>query len=311
MNTRHTKRAFWHDYYSRSIYFITLNKRDEIPDFGYLIGDCNAEKGSKDYPSIKKSDLGLAVKRMIYSLPRIIPSCKLYQYAIMPDHIHFLIHIQERTPLHLGKYISKFKNGLRRMVGMNVFQSGFNDRIVGPERSLNVIYEYIRENPNRLALRKQRRGFFDRCDFIRLNGKRYMAYGNLQILKNPFMEAVVIHRRYEAGEVETLRERWLQMAVSGGVLVSPFISRKEKEIRREIEEAGGAVVLIAEKPFPSERFKPWKHDFEQCAKGELVILAPADEDWSEGQEKIPREGCLKMNELAEYLAARGRKAQGK
>ena len=305
MNTRHCKRARWHDYYAPSIYFITLNKRHEISAFGSLIGDCNAPEGSKDYPSVRKSFLGLAVKRMIYRLPEIIPSCRLYQYMIMPDHIHLLIHIEERTPFHLGSYISKFKNLLNIMMGMRIFESGFNDKIIGRSRSLNVIYKYMQENPYRLAVRRANRCFFERCDRIRLDGKRYMAYGNLQILKNPFMEAVIIHRCYGEKEVANLKERWLRLAESGGVLVSPFIAAKEKEIRREIEEKGGAVVLIVEKPFEGDRYKPFKRDFDQCAKGELVILAPAEEDWSEGREKIPRKGCLTMNKLAEYLVKRG------
>ena len=103
------------------------------------------------------------------------------------------------------------------MTGMSVFQAGFNDKIVGSNRSLDIIFNYIKENPYRLAIRKLRPSFFDRCDSIRLNGKRYMAYGNLRILKNPFMEAVIIHRRYGEREVKEMQERWLHLAMSGGI----------------------------------------------------------------------------------------------
>lgn len=304
MKSRHTKRAWWHDYYSRSIYLITLNKRDGVPDFGRVAGDCNAPKGSKEFPFVAKSEIGTQINRMIYELKYIVPHLRVLQHVVMPDHIHILIFIQKRTPLHLGKYISKFRYLLRKKTGMELFEPGFNDKILTPDRSLDAIIQYIKENPYRLLLRRLNRSFFERNEGIRLNGKRYMAYGNLQLLKNPFMEAIIIHRRYTDEERRELRERWLHLCSSGGVAVSPFISPKEKEIRKEIEALGGAVVLIVEKPFPESPWKPAKHDFDQCGKGELVILAPLDEDWSEGQEPIPRSCCLKMNALAEYLAGR-------
>lgn len=304
MKSRHTKRAWWHDYYSRSIYLITLNKRDGVPDFGRVTGDCNAPKGSKDFPFVAKSEMGVEINRMIYELKYIVPHLRVLQHVVMPDHIHILIFIQKRTTLHLGKYISKFRYLLRKKTGMELFEPGFNDKILTPDRSLDAIIQYIKENPYRLLLRRLNRSFFERNEGIRLNGKRYMAYGNLQLLKNPFMEAIIIHRRYTDEERRELRERWLHLCSSGGVAVSPFISPKEKEIRKEIETLGGAIVLIVEKPFPESPWKPAKHDFDQCGKGELVILAPLDEDWSEGQEPIPRSCCLKMNALAEYLAGR-------
>ncbi|MDE7412963.1 MAG: hypothetical protein K2N05_04115 [Muribaculaceae bacterium] len=306
MNTHHIKRAHWHDYQSRSIYFITINKRDNIPSFGRLEGDIMAEKGSPRYPTIKRTPLGNKIARMIYKLPEIIPSCRLYQYVVMPDHIHFLIFIQERTPLHLGMYISKFKHLLKEETGLSLFRAGFNDKVVGLKRNLNAIFEYIRENPYRLALRKANRAYFERCESIILAGRRYMAYGNLQILKNPFMEEIIIHRRYSDQDRRDLKEKWLRHAQSGGAVVSPFIAPGEKEIRKEIEALGGPVVLIVEKPLPPAPYKPSKHEFYQCAKGELVILAPYDEDLSGGSNRIPRSACKKMNALAEYLASRGK-----
>ncbi|MBD5288751.1 MAG: hypothetical protein HDS28_06800 [Bacteroides sp.] len=304
MSDRHSKRAFWHDYRSRSIYFITINKRAESPSFGVLAGDWKAPAGSSLYPCIKRSPLGVEVLRQIKRLPEIIPSTQLYQYVVMPDHIHFLIFVKAPLPLHLGNYISQFKNELRKKVGYPVFAPGFNDQILSVTRKLDSIFNYIRENPYRLAARRANPEFFMRCDSIRLNGRRYTGYGNLFLLKNPFREAVIVHRRYSEEEREAYKRRWLHLSSAGSVMVSPFIAKGEKEVRKAVEEIGGKVILIVEKPLPPAPYKPSGHNFYQCLKGELLILAPYEWDEAKDGREGSRQACLRMNALAEYLAAR-------
>lgn len=168
----------------------------------------------------------------------------------MPDHIHFMIFFKERTQYHLGRYISAFKNAIRLELGMSVFQTGFNDKILSVTRKLDDIFRYIRENPLRLAIMKANSDNFKRCDSIRISGKLYTGYGNLQLLKNPFRDAVVVHRKSSDIEKERQKKRWLHLSYSGGVLVSPFISKEEKDIRKEAEKVGGRIILIVDKPLP-------------------------------------------------------------
>lgn len=304
MRSKHCQRAFWHDYYSRSIYFITINKKEGIPTFGHLTGDWRAPKESSLYPDIKRTDLGRIVLKHIKRLTIIIPSCLLYQYKVMPDHIHFLIFVQAPTPLHLGKYISRFKNDIRIEVGLAVFESGFNDQIVGITRKLDTIFNYIRENPYRLAVRRANPEYFQRCDNIILNGRRYTGYGNLFLLKKPFKEAVIVHRRYSQSELEGYKKRWLHQASAGSVMVSPFISKKEKEVRASVEAIGGAVILIEELPLPRERYKPSGRNFDLCVKGELLILAPYERNEALDGPINSRQACLRMNELALYISSK-------
>lgn len=327
MKNRHNKRAWWHDYYSRSIYLITINKKQDSPAFGELAGDWRIPIGSPNSPYIIYSDLGKYILRTIKQIPDIIPNTDLMQYIIMPDHIHFLIFVKERTPYHLGKYISAFKNNLRLKVGYSIFQTGFNDKILSLKRKLDDIYRYIRENPYRLAIKRANPENFRRCDNIKIQGQLYTGYGNLFLLKNPFREAVIIHRKYTEKEREALRERWLHHSYAGGVLVSPFIAQAEKKIREEVEKFGGRVILIVDQPLPPPPYKPAHRDFYRCAKGELLILSPIFKDKVEysGEEKseikskreaikegkqapdrkkkISRDKCLDMNELAEYICS--------
>lgn len=327
MNNRHNKRAWWHDYYSRSIYLITINKKPNSPVFGQLAGDWRIPVGYPNSPYIMYSDLGKNILRTIKQIPTIIPNTDLMQYIIMPDHIHFLIFVKGKTPYHLGKYISAFKNNLRLKVGYSVFQTGFNDKILSVTRKLDDIYRYMRENPYRLAIKRANPENFRRCDKIKIQGQLYTGYGNLFLLKNPFRDAVIIHRKYTEKEREALRERWLHNSYAGGVLVSPFIAQSEKDIREEAEKFGGRIILIVDKPLPPAPYKPAYRDFYRCANGELLILAPIVEDkvWyaneginenrrkrkaiKEGKQdadrkkKISRGRCLDLNKLAEYICS--------
>lgn len=303
MGKRHHQRARWHDYHSRCIYFITICKREGVGPFGRIVGDWDAPKESVRYPAVARSQIGKEIYKEIRRLPDIIPSGKLYQYVVMPDHIHFAVFVQEPTPLHLGYYISKFKNNIRQKLGFSVFEAGFNDQIISANGQLDAVFRYIKDNPFRLAVRIANAENFRRCDSIRLNGKLYSGYGNLFLLKNPFKAVVIVHRRYGEKEIEKYREHWIKISTSGGVLVSPFIAKREKEIRREAEELGGRVILILDRPLPPPPYKPYGRDFELCISGQLLILAP-HEDLSDGRKESSRSACLKMNEIAEYIASR-------
>lgn len=328
MNRRHTRRAWWHDYRSRSIYLITINKRKDGAPFGVLCGDWRVPVGFPGSPYVQYSETGKILSAAMKLVPDIFPNTRLLQYIIMPDHIHILIHVMAETPEPLGRYVSKFKNTIRTTRGVNLFEKGFNDKILTMDRSLDDIYNYIRENPYRLAIRRAKPDNFVRCDNIIIRGKRYSGYGNLFLLKNPFKEQVVIHRRSSESEKAVAKARMIHDSLSGAVLVSPFISKDEKEVRENVEKYGGGVILIVDEPLPPPPYKPYGRNFLMCERGELLILAPyessdkrnPDMNWKESKEikdektsegykytkkkPITREACLQMNDLAHYICSR-------
>ena len=78
--------------------------------------------------------------------------------------------------------------------GVSIFAKGFNDQILKPTRSLDMLYGYLRDNPRRLAVRREHPEYFRRVNRLKIGDKTYQAYGNIQLLDCPFKEAVVIHR---------------------------------------------------------------------------------------------------------------------
>ena len=90
-------------------------------------------------------------------------------------------------------------------------------------------------------MRRERPEYFRRINELKIGEKTYQAYGNFQLLDCPFKEQVVVHRADSAEERERKLQEWLYTASNGGVLVSPFISKAEREVRNEAEKV--AVVL--------------------------------------------------------------------
>ncbi|MDE6207604.1 MAG: hypothetical protein K2M55_07330 [Muribaculaceae bacterium] len=219
----------------------------------------------------------------------------------MPDHIHFAIFATDSLPHSLGSYIGKMKVRCLQQIRerfpqiTEVFTTDFYDRYLRPANSLSVIIDYIRQNPARRLTIEQNPDYFRKINNIEINGLLWQAYGNLQLLDNPFKGPVIVHRADSPELLITKRRRWKHLYENGGVLVSPFISPAEKEIRLMCEAAGGKIILLSDTPF-GDRQKPGAHDFELCSTGRLLILAPV--------EAMPsnRETFLFLNATAKKIA---------
>lgn len=290
-------RARWHDYCSRCIYMITITKQRDKPLFSNIVGDYKISNGQPGCAAVSLTSLGKIIQRVIKALPFIEPSIKLLQYSIMPDHVHILLFVQKRIQEPIGKYIARMKVGINQECGIvGIFNHGFNDQILKPSRNLQVIYDYIRDNPRRLAVRVACPDYFQRISMLKIGEVYYQAYGNIQLLDNPFKEPVIVHRADSSETRAGNRDLWLYTASNGGVLVSPFISPDEKAIRKEAEAMNGKIILLTNEAFP-ERYKPSAHDFAQCSSGHLLIIAP--------KETLPssRATFLSLNALADRVVS--------
>lgn len=265
-------RAFNHDYRSKCIYHLTLTKTPGAPVFSSVVA---TDSGA----TTELTPVGVALSRVLRVIPSLHPALRLLQYVIMPDHLHLLLQVTEPTPRVLGRYVGMLKVRITQRVTSEcalsgpVLAEGFHDRILRPFHSLQHIYDYIRDNPRRLLVRRLHPEYFRRVNMITLGNTQWMAYGNVALLDNPFKEAVAVHRADTTAVKQANRARWLHTAVNGGVLVSPFISPDECDLRREAEELGARLIVLGYTPF-KERFKPAARDFGLCEAGRLLLLAP-------------------------------------
>lgn len=290
-------RAPWHDYTQRRIYHITLMKRAGVAPFGSIAGDWRLPPGTYGRSYLKASPLGSIIKDCLKEISTIHPSLKVYQYALMPDHLHILLSVEGPLDEILGRKLAAFKVMVNRRANLeSVFEKGFNDQILSSTRNLNVIYNYLRENPYRLAVRFANPDFFSRRNQLETGGITYDTYGNFQLLDNPFKDQVVIHRADNPAKRQADRERWLHTAANGGVIVSPFISTPEKAIFAEAEALGARIILITHEAF-GDRFKPSARIFPMCAQGRMLIISLGQPAGT----PLSRELCLKMNAVAQSI----------
>lgn len=233
-------------------------------------------------------------------------------FAIMPDHIHLLVHIKDSgDQMALGKYVYQLMKALAgeywHLMGQApqdstaaklevqrataagqgasvagavssapippIFRRDWHDWIVKKDGQLAAFTRYIRENPERAWLRRRNRRFFGAVRKVAFLGREWFAYGNAAILDLPVLKAVKGHRATKPGSVE-----WAAMVEDcarlgpGGAGVGTFMSPLEKECGNAIAKAGGKWVVLTPDGF-HERWHPGREYERFCAEGRMLFLS--------------------------------------
>lgn len=264
-------------------------------------------------PAVELSDSGAFLRAGFRDFFRTESSILLKKIVVMPDHVHFIIHVREYLPAHLGRYISRLKTVCTLAVSelpgypvdtdgnpLHIFEDNYHDRIIRNDSMLETERRYLDDNPRRYLLRKQHPEYFSSPVRITINGEHYAAFGNILLLKDIHPEPVIISRRYTTEHLSRLKAGWEEAARSCKALISPFISKPEKEIRKATLESGGRIIEILDNGFP-ERYKPSGTAFDLCLEGRLLQIAPLVYETS----KIPltRNRALELNATARQIAA--------
>ncbi len=184
-----------------------------------------------------------------------------------------------------------------------LFERGYNDLISKSYDMLPRLTAYLHENPRRLAIRREHPDYF-RVQFgVTVAGQTYAAIGNRFLLDSPDMEQVQLTRSLTEVQIAKERDKFLTMAKTGTVLVSPAISTGEQVVMRTIMDAHLPQIFIT--PWGFNKFsKPGHQYFDACADGRLLLLAP----WPHQNERIPltRAMCLALNKMAENIVMRSK-----
>lgn len=308
VSNNNLKRAHWHNYRSRCIYMITLMKAPGIPVFSFVKGNIADGKVSAITQPLR---LGHHIGRALKDLPVAYPQIRLYQYALMPDHLHMLLEVKEDIPFNLGDIIRHFKNDctfrykaiLKHDYDFefdgHVFEMGFNDRILCGENQLSVFYNYLKDNPRRLYLKQQYPFYFNNVLACTSGNRRYSLYGNICLLEHPNKQVVRFSRSFSSERLQQNRVIWAETIRNGGVLVSPFIHPVERECLKMALENGGRIILIKENAFPV-RWKPTKAYIDATAQGRMLFVGP--EDYHSAKIDMKRALAMRMNKTACEIA---------
>lgn len=294
-----------HDYTERRMYMITIEVEGRRPLFGRLKGNPLAQDGSGDEPDIELTALGKAVRDEWLGIPRYFPQIEVMAVQMMPDHLHGILFVKERLPVHLGQVISGFKAGCRKAQRAlaaaaplqlpTLFAKGYNDLILRSYDELPAWCNYLRDNPRRLLLRRTCPQWLRPVFGITIGAYTCSAIGNRGLLSAERRVQVRVSRRLVGEALDREVERFLALARSGAVLVSPAISPGEKRIMRSAFDEKLPVIVIVENGF-TPMSKPHGEQFYACGEGRLLILSP----WEHHNEKrkVTAQQCGDMNLLA-------------
>ena len=145
-----------YDYTSWWIYFVTINTKHREHFFGTI-----------KHGIVWLSSQWILCYRSIQALPTIRETLTLYEYIVMPDHIHLMFHVREGihppsltngtanavpyTKQSLWSIIGNFKSMVTRQCNQQWLpfsqQRSYHDRVVRDEKEWYHISNYIMHNP--------------------------------------------------------------------------------------------------------------------------------------------------------------------
>lgn len=164
---------------------------------------------------------------------------------------------------------------------------------------------YIDMNPQRLATKRIKPGFFRVQQNITIGNRSYDGVGNVALLMEKHYDTV--HVRHEMVELaahgdnnrlRNYKNSCVLKAREGTVLVSPFISPDEKQVMHVLLKEQRPFILLTDNGF-RDYYKPSDFLFDACAEGRLLILSPWPYD--EGKRHISRADCVALNSMAEEI----------
>lgn len=218
-----------------------------------------------------------------------------------------------------------------------LWAAGFQDSILFRAGQLDAMFNYLRDNPRRLAVKRLFPDLFRAVAALRrplpslgVVGA-FAALGNRFLLDRPLVQVQVSRRDFsyrrepkaggglkiardaageplvaqESAAFTAKAEALLARARQGAALLSPCVSEGEREIARRAFAEGLPLVVLRNKGFaPLE--KPSGRHFDACAAGRLLMLAPAAWPHVPGEKPMTRRDALALNRLAQALAEGGR-----
>ena len=209
---------------------------------------------------------------------------------------------------------------------------GFQDSILFRAGQLDAMFNYLRDNPRRLAVKRLYPNLFRAVGALRrllpgLGGEgEFAALGNRFLLDRPLVQVQVSRRDFayrrepkRGGGLKIVRdaagvpavasesaaftvkcEVLLARARQGAVLLSPCVSEGEREIARRAFAEGLPLVVLRNKGF-AQLEKPGGRYFDACADGRLLMLAPTAWPHVPGEKPMTRRDALVLNRLAQAL----------
>ena len=126
--------------------------RISLPNHAYLVTIVTAFRN----PAFSSFASARAAVRCLHDSD-VVRHVQTLAFVVMPDHVHWLLQLEERGCLPEAVRLYKAKVSLA--IGQQIWQRGFHDHAVRDDESLRDIARYIIANPLRAGLAKSIREY--------------------------------------------------------------------------------------------------------------------------------------------------------
>ena len=322
------------------LYHITLT----IPSREPLLGELVIPENDPKRAYVKYSDLGRAVLEYQQANAEHYPEIQVLHYCLMPDHLHVVWYVRKAMPRGIQSAVRGFWQGSKKagraysyLSSLNPeSDSGENKKIheiaellrgqipdvqyaalrpiftempnitpMGHRDQLPATNQYIDMNPQRLATKRLKPGFFRVQENIEIAGRKYSGVGNTKLLNKFRFAPVHVHHELlnlaAGGNDQPLRDYMNGCVIAarqGAVMVSPFISEKEKEVLIVLLAEDHDIILLTDNGF-RDYYKPSDGLFDSVEAGHVLILSPWPHDPK--KKRVSRDECVAMNGMAEEI----------
>lgn len=301
------------------IYHVTMTISSREP----LIGTLQILDNDPAKAKVELSPFGLRIKACVDDIPVRHPEIRIIQLRMMPDHVHVILYVTKPTPDSIKMVVRGLWQGAKK-IGREYEAASVTSHSMRDNKRCSLLFEeipfirpmsrrgqlktmihYLQMNPQRLATRKLKPGFFYVQRDIEIGGRRYRGVGNAALLTAE--QYMPVHVRWtmvdeaKHGDDKRLRDYMnscVLAAREGAVMVSPFISPDEKRIQAKLLEERLPFISIADNGF-GEYYRPADGLFDAVAAGRVMILSPWEYDPK--KRHVTREECVAMNKMAEEI----------
>lgn len=317
------------------IYHITLT----IPTREPLLGTLQIPNNDPKQAAIQRTALGNQMVDCLLTVPSYHPDVRVVSYCLMPDHLHTVWHVVRPMETGIASVVRGFWQAAKkigRLYSMSIAPNGIRDtehrrqednehratdeyqfdpifaekpfiRPLSRRGQLHSMINYVRNNPQRLATKRIMPGFFCVQDGIEIAGRTYNGVGNIHLLQGIHFAPVHVRNMWvidaeQHGNVQPLRDYMNACVLSarkGVVMVSPFISPKEKEVMHVLLKEKLPFIILSDNGF-RDYYKPSDVLFDAVASGLVLILSPLQHD--PNKRHISRADCVALNSMAEEIA---------
>lgn len=149
-----------YDYSKEGMYFITICTKNRECILSQIenknnVGEHDCAQHEKI--QIKLKHIGKIIEKELLRTKEINENVKIYEYIIMPNHLHMIINIyknqhraQSCAPTNnktIGNIIRGIKSSVSGQIGYSICQRNYYEHIIRNEKEYYAICKYIQNNP--------------------------------------------------------------------------------------------------------------------------------------------------------------------